>query len=277
MALIRPVNSIMMGLAVIIGEVTAINDFPKMNDLIFGFLVGFLLTATSMVLNDIVDIEIDKVNAPDRPLPSGRISIKSAKRYAIALIILGLIFSCIISINALLIAAIALSISIAYSLKGKKIGLIGNAMVAFCVAIPFLFGGIVVSNTISEKIATFFILALLATTGREIIKGIADVEGDKMKGVRTLAIKYGERKAAVMAVIFYAMAIAITPIPVVKGIVGFWYMALIAIVDLGFAYSSIKIVRRQCKETAIKVKRESLFWMLLALLAFLIDGIFKSA
>lgn len=274
--LIRPINSIMMGLAVIIGEITALNNIPKINDLIFGFLVGFFLTATSMVLNDVVDVEIDKINTPNRPLPSGRISVKSAKNYAVILIILGIIFSSIISINALLIAMSALSISIVYNFKGKKTGLIGNLMVAYCVAIPFLFGGVVASNAINEKILIFFILALLATTGREIIKGIADMEGDKIKGIRTLALKYGKRRAAIIAMIFYLMAVAITPIPIVKNMVGLWYILLIIIVDFGFIHSSIKIMRRQDKRNAIEVKKESLFWMLLALLAFLIDGIFKS-
>ncbi|MDH5807166.1 MAG: UbiA family prenyltransferase [Candidatus Methanomethylicaceae archaeon] len=273
--LIRPINSIMMGLAVIVGEITTINNIPKINDLIFGFLVGFFLTAKSMVLNDIVDIEIDKINAPNRPLPSGRISIESAKNYAIILIILGIFFSYIISINALLLAISAFSISIIYNFKGKKTGFIGNLMVAYCVAIPFLFGGIVVSNTINEKILIFFILALLTTTGREIIKGIADVEGDKIKGIKTLALKYGERKAAIIAIIFYLIAVAITPIPIIKNIVGFWYILLIIIVDFGFIYSSIKIMKKQNKETALEVKKESLFWMLIALLAFLIDGILK--
>lgn len=274
--LTRPMNSIMMGLAVIIGEITALNDIPRINDLLFGFLVGFFLTATSMVLNDIVDIEVDKINVPNRPLPSGRISINSAKNYAIVLIILGLTFSSIISINALLIAISALSISIIYNFKGKKTGLIGNLMVAYCVAIPFLFGGIVVSNAINEKILTFFILALLATTGREIIKGIADMEGDRIRGIKTLALRYGERKAAIVAIISYLMAISITPIPIIKKIVGLWYVLLIIIVDFGFIYSSIKIMKRQDKRIALEVKRESLLWMLIALLAFLIDGIVKS-
>lgn len=274
--LTRPINSAMMGLAVVVGEIATLNGIPGMSELVFGFLTGFFLTATSMVLNDVVDVEIDKVNAPDRPLPSGRISIKSAKNYAIVLIILGLIFSSIISINALLIAMSALSISIIYSFKGKKTGLIGNFMVAYCVAVPFLFGGVVASNAINERILIFFVLALLATTGREIIKGIADVEGDKVKGINTLALKHGERKAAMVAAIFYFMAIAITPIPIMKGIVGPWYALLIALVDFGFAYSSIKIMRRQDKRSALEVKKESLFWMLIALLAFLIDGIVKS-
>lgn len=271
--LIRPINSIMMGLAVIIGEITALNGIPRIFEIIFGFLVGFFLTASSMVLNDIVDIEIDKINMPNRPIAAGRISINTAKRYAIIIMMLGLIFSALLSINAILIAISALIISILYNFKGKRTGFLGNVMVAYCVAIPFLFGGIAVSNTINEKILIFFTLALLTTTGREIIKGIADVEGDIKKDIKTLALMYGKRKASIIAVLFYMIAIAITPIPIIMRIVGIWYLVLITIVNIGFIYSSLKILRRQDKETSMEVKKESLFWMLLALLAFLLDGI----
>ncbi|MCS7098638.1 MAG: UbiA family prenyltransferase, partial [Candidatus Methanomethyliaceae archaeon] len=71
--LIRPINSIMMGLAVIVGEIAVFNGIPRAFEIIFGFLVGFFLTASSMVLNDIVDIEIDRINMPNRPIAAGRI------------------------------------------------------------------------------------------------------------------------------------------------------------------------------------------------------------
>ncbi|MCS7097363.1 MAG: UbiA family prenyltransferase, partial [Candidatus Methanomethyliaceae archaeon] len=204
---------------------------------------------------------------------AGRISINAAKKYAIIIMVLGLIFSALLSIGAILIAISALLVSILYNFKGKRMGLLGNIMVAYCVAIPFFFGGIAVSNAINEKILAFFILALLATTGREIIKGIADIEGDERKGIRTLALKYGRRRASIIAVLFYIIAIAITPIPLIIRVVGIWYLVLIIIVNIGLIYSSVRILRKQDKETAMEVKKESLFWMLLALLAFLMDGI----
>ncbi|MCC6012760.1 MAG: UbiA family prenyltransferase [Candidatus Verstraetearchaeota archaeon] len=271
--IIRPLNSIMMGLAVIIGEITMLNNIPKLEDIIFGFLIGFFLTAFSMVLNDIMDIEIDRINEPNRPLPSGRISINNAKIYSIILAIIGISLTFYFSIYAIIIAFSSLIVSILYNTKAKKTGLLGNIMVAYCVAIPFLFGAIITSNSINMKILTFFMLAFLSTIGREIIKGIADIKGDKIKNIRTLALVYGVKKAAIIASLFYLSAIILSLLPIILKEVGLFYLFIIVFVDLGLIFCSIKILRNQDRIIAIDVKNKSLIFMLLALLAFLIDSL----
>jgi geranylgeranylglycerol-phosphate geranylgeranyltransferase len=273
--LIRPLNSIMMGLAVIIGEVTILGTFPKIEEIIFGFFIGFFLTAFSMVLNDIMDIEIDRINVPNRPLPSGRISINSAKLYSIILAIIGILLTFYFSIYAIIIAFSSLIVSILYNTKAKKTGLLGNIMVAYCVAIPFLFGAIITSNSINMKILTFFMLAFLSTIGREIIKGIADIKGDKIKNIKTLALSYGTKKAAIIASLFYISAIILSILPIIVKEVGLFYLFTIIFVDLGLIYCSIKILRSQERAIAIDVKNKTLIFMLLALLAFLIDSLCK--
>ncbi|RZN57347.1 MAG: hypothetical protein DSO09_05345 [Candidatus Methanomethylicota archaeon] len=273
--LIRPLNSIMMGLAVIIGEVTILGAFPKIEEIIFGFFIGFLLTAFSMVLNDIMDIEIDRINVPNRPLPSGRISINSAKLYSIILAIIGILLTFYFSIYAIIIAFSSLIVSILYNTKAKKTGLLGNIMVAYCVAIPFLFGAIITSNSINMKILTFFMLAFLSTIGREIIKGIADIKGDKIKNIKTLALSYGTKKAAIIASLFYLSAIILSILPIIVKEVGLFYLFTIIFVDLGLIYCSIKILISQERTIAIDVKNKTLIFMLLALLAFLIDSLCK--
>jgi geranylgeranylglycerol-phosphate geranylgeranyltransferase len=273
--LIRPLNSIMMGLAVIIGEVTILGTFPKIEEIIFGFFIGFFLTAFSMVLNDIMDIEIDRINVPNRPLPSGRISINSAKLYSIILAIIGILLAFYFSIYAIIIAFSSLIVSILYNTKAKKTGLLGNIMVAYCVAIPFLFGAIITSNSINMKILTFFMLAFLSTIGREIIKGIADIKGDKIKNIKTLALSYGTKKAAIIASLFYISAIMLSILPIIVKEVGLFYLFTIIFVDLGLIYCSIKILISQERAIAIDVKNKTLIFMLLALLAFLIDSLCK--
>lgn len=273
--LIRPLNSIMMGLAVIIGEVTILGAFPKIEEIIFGFFIGFFLTAFSMVLNDIMDIEIDRINVPNRPLPSGRISINNAKFYSIILAIIGILLTFYFSIYAIIIAFSSLIVSILYNTKAKKTGLLGNIMVAYCVAIPFLFGAIITSNSINMKILTFFMLAFLSTIGREIIKGIADIKGDKIKNIKTLALSYGTKKAAIIASLFYLSAIILSILPIIVKEVGLFYLFTIIFVDLGLIYCSIKILKSQERTIAIDVKNKTLIFMLLALLAFLIDSLCK--
>ncbi|MGC8936020.1 MAG: UbiA family prenyltransferase [Candidatus Methanomethylicaceae archaeon] len=264
----------MMGLAVVVSEVVILGGTPPPIKMLSGFLVSFFLTSAAMVINDIVDLEIDRINAPQRPIPSGMVSVSSAKIYAAILAFAGILSAVPLSAYGVPLGIATFLVSLVYNFRGKKAGLIGNVMVAYCVAVPFLFGGLAVAETIDVKIAVFFLLAFLATTGREIVKGIADMEGDRTKCIATLALSRGPKQAAIVAAIFYLSAVFLTPFPSVIGVLGIWYIVLVIIVDAGFVYSSITILRRQDRNTALMVKKQSMVWMLLALLAFLFGGLF---
>ncbi len=271
--LIRPVNCLMMGLAVIVGEVAIAGGLPSLPQAIFGFLVSFLLAGSSMVINDIIDLQIDMVNEPHRPLPSGAVSTGSARAFAAVLTIAGILSAAALSLSALAVAVATFFVSLAYNLYGKRLGLPGNLMVAFCIAVPFLFGGMAVSTLLDVNVAVFFLLAFLASVGREVTKGMADMEGDRLRGIRTVALANGTRVAAILSAAFYMSAVAITPFPYLTGNLGIYYLAIVLVVDAGFAYSSISILRRQDRPAALTVKREVRVWMLLALLAFLAGGL----
>jgi len=272
--IIRPLNALMMGLAVVVGEIAILGEIPHTIKILSGFLVSFFLASAAMVINDIVDVDIDRINAPNRPIPSGRVHTKTAKLYAALLVIAGVLSAVPLSAYGVPLAVITFLISLVYNLKGKQTGLLGNMMVAYCVAVPFLFGGLAVAESIDVKIGVFFLLAFLATTGREVVKGIADMEGDRTKRIATLALSHGPKNAASVATILYLSAVALTPIPVMVGVLGMWYAILVAVVDVGFIYSSAIILRKQDKSTALKVKGQTMIWMLLALLAFLFGGLF---
>ena len=79
--LMRPVNCTMMGFAVLVGAVlAAASQFSTINwfNIIFGFLTGFTFCAAAMVINDYYDRNIDSINEPNRPIPSGLIKTREA-------------------------------------------------------------------------------------------------------------------------------------------------------------------------------------------------------
>uniref|UniRef100_A0A7C3IXY3 Geranylgeranylglycerol-phosphate geranylgeranyltransferase n=1 Tax=Candidatus Methanomethylicus mesodigestus TaxID=1867258 RepID=A0A7C3IXY3_9CREN len=273
--MIRPVNCLMMGFAVVVGEVAILGGIPTPNQLVLGFSVSFLLTASSMIHNDVIDLEIDRINAPQRPLPSGMVSRERALIASAFFGITGILAALPLSWIAALIAILTFASSYAYNTKGKRLGIVGNVMVAFCIAMPFLFGGIVVLSTINVTVAAFFLLAFLSNIGREVTKGIADVEGDRTKGIMTVAVSSGEKKASRLAAAFYILPVMITPLPYLLGNLGMLYLVIVAAVDAGFIYSSLSILRSQTKGAALSVKRQVRYWMLLAMVAFLLGGIAK--
>ena len=88
--LMRPVNCLMMGIAVIVGAALANAQFSSVDwfSLSFGFITGFMLTAASMTVNDYYDREIDAINEPSRPIPSGMVSSTEALVFAFFLSVL---------------------------------------------------------------------------------------------------------------------------------------------------------------------------------------------
>ncbi|HKT21535.1 MAG TPA: UbiA family prenyltransferase, partial [Nitrososphaerales archaeon] len=82
--LIRPVNCAMIGFAVLVGAFVSKPPAVNLVQLTLGFLTGFFICAYSMVANDAYDIEVDKVNRPERPIPSGKVSPGEASRLSIA-------------------------------------------------------------------------------------------------------------------------------------------------------------------------------------------------
>ncbi len=266
--IIRPVNSVMNGIAVIVGYIIACGCLYADIRLIWGFLVGFFLTASSMIVNDYFDRFIDMINAPSRPIPSGRISEREAKIYGAFLGLIGLIIALYLGIWFFIIAFISYNISLLYNWRMKKTGFLGNLMVSYCVAIPFIYGSLLVSPRSTLIAVIFASIAFLANTGREITKGIVDVVGDRERGVQTIAVKYGMRKAAITASVFYVVAIALSFAPLYLGLVNILYIPFIVITDIGFLWSSLRILKNPSREEAYIVKRRILLFMMMGMIAF---------
>ncbi len=275
--LIRPVNCVMMGFAVIVGSALAgSNFFLSWYNLIYGFITGFMLTGASMVINDFYDREIDAVNEPNRPIPSGLIKPKEALVFASILTGTGFAASYLTNLSSilcLLTAIIAWTVFATYTTIGKRSGLPGNLLVSGCVAIPFVYGSLALVDEIGLNVLFFASMAFLSNTGREITKGIVDVKGDKTQSIKTLAVRYGEKTAARVASVFYLSAVALSPLPWFLGIVSFWFIPLVILTDLGLVFSSLMLLKSPSRENARRVKKMVLFWFILGLFAFIVGSL----
>jgi geranylgeranylglycerol-phosphate geranylgeranyltransferase len=263
----------MMGFAVIIGATLASVDglTSLWSTLVYGFITGFMLTAASMAINDYYDREIDALNEPNRPIPSGAVKPRAVLVFASVLTALG--FSAAYLTNTsmlcLLAAVIAWMTFAAYTRVGKRSGLPGNLLVSICVAIPFIYGSIAVVNAVAMNVLIFAAMAFLSNTGREITKGIVDVQGDRTQNVKTLAVRYGDRMAAFSAVFFYIAAVLLSPMPWFLNLVSFRFIPLVIITDIGLVLSSLMLLKNHSRGNARKVKKTVLLWFIVGLLAFI--------
>jgi geranylgeranylglycerol-phosphate geranylgeranyltransferase len=172
------------------------------------------------------------------------------------------------------VAVISWIVVVTYVTVGKRSGLPGNLLVSTCVAIPFIYGSIAVLSQVPLSVLLFTLMAFLSNTGREITKGIVDVKGDEAEGIKTLAVRYGEKNAAVAASLFYVSAVALTPVPWILSLVSFWFIPLVLVTDIGLVASSVLLLRDYSRESARKIKKLVLLWFVIGLLAY-VFGVFE--
>jgi len=280
--LMRPINCLMMGIAVIVGAALASpHDLGTYwQNLVYGFITGFALTAASMVINDFYDKDIDAINEPDRPIPSGLVRPEEALVLAFVLTAIGFIAASLTNTTSVLTTSLCFvtaitswMISVVYVTVGKRTGLLGNFLVSACVSIPFIYGSLAVTNTVELNILIFASMAFLSNTGREITKGIVDAQGDRIRNIQTLAVRYGEKNAAIAATIFYLLAVLLSPIPWVLKLVSFWFIPLVVITDFGLVASSFMLLKDYSRENARKIKNMVLLWFIIGLLAFVAGAV----
>jgi geranylgeranylglycerol-phosphate geranylgeranyltransferase len=269
--LIRPINSVMIGFAVLVGEAVASSSLPFNFGSLLGFLTGFCITAFSMIINDIFDVEVDRANRSDRPIASGIIDIRSAWAYSLAFLAAGLASSALTGTLTFLIASVFAALSALYNYKLKEIGLPGNISVALSMTIPFIYGGILVGKGLNLLLDMMALTAFLAGVGREVIKGITDVEGDAIRNVKSIARIKGAQAASRLGGLLFLMAVLTSQVPTLTGSVGLAYLVVIGITDAIFIFLAAYIIADSRR--AKMVKRMALFGMLLGLIGFILQGI----
>jgi geranylgeranylglycerol-phosphate geranylgeranyltransferase len=261
----------MIGFAVIVGEFVSRPATISVLPTAFGFLTGFFMCAYSMIVNDVYDIEVDRVNQPGRPIPSGRISVQGALRLSVLALLLGAAFA-VLSLNAVAvtIAFVYAFLSWLYSSRAKKAGLAGNLVVASSLAIPFIYGGVVGNGSIfSSLLLMMAFTSFFAGVGREIVKAMADTSGDVERGIRSVAIVHGMNVAAAGGATLFLLAVVTSWLPLVLRLANQIYFVGVIVPDAIFLYLAFSILRRQDAANAYRVKRIALVGMLVGLVVFI--------
>ncbi len=267
-SLMRLGNSLAIGFASIVGyTVSGGSDWWTA---LLLFLSSSLIGAAGNVVNDIMDLEIDRINKPWRPLPSGRMSVRSAWILYAILNIVGLSTALALGIPNGVVAATAILLLFLYSWRLKKVLLVGNNVVASLSGIVLVYGGLPAPNPMNSLVPAIF--AYLLILGREFLKSLEDVEGDKKFGVATLATAFGPRVAYVASIIVIAILIALSPLPFIFMGYRLPYILLAVLgTDLSLAVALV-IARRMDSRSAWRATRLMKISFVCGLLAFLLGA-----
>jgi geranylgeranylglycerol-phosphate geranylgeranyltransferase len=262
----RPLNGLITMLSVAVGALMAGISPLSFPALVAAFSAG-LINGAGNAFNDLMDQDIDRINRPGRPLPSGRLSPRSAALESLVLALAGCSLAWYLGpVHGLLALAVS-TLLVIYSIYLKNSMLWGNITIGALSAVAFPYGALVSGGMGRSWIPAVF--ALLFHLGREIVKDIEDMEGDRLRGERTLPLRQGRGPAAWVATAVYLVLIAFTWIPWAIEVYGMVYVLAVSSVDGLLLYALFQLHRRGAQLSDDRLGRLLKAGMLLGLLAIL--------
>ena len=267
--IIRPLNCLITFITILLAGFIC-GSFSNFKIIIIAGFAGAFVNAAGNIINDFFDIEIDKINRPNRVLPSGKISLRFALNsyvsityFAIILVFYNLNF------NAFLIVLITSAMMFLYSYQLKKVVFVGNVVVAFFTGLAFLFGSVVVGNIYCGIIPAVF--AFLIILMRELVKDIEDIKGDKAANIKTYPIKYGVGATVKLISITGIVLIISTTVPFLLKIYNLYYFIFVSIFVNGILVYVIRSLNRNTSQATIsKMSKLLKIGMIFGIIAILI-------
>ncbi len=259
--------------------VSLVIAYHSITDLDMNLVVAGVIAVTAaemgaFALNDYFDVDVDRKNRrTDRPIVRGDISKNEALLLTAVSFIVSIVAGYFMNnLGALIVIVVLIAFGILYDYKLKEYGIIGNLYIAFTMAAPFLFSSMLFKD--SQVLLLLSAIAFFVGLGREIMKGIMDIEGDALRDVKTVARVYGTKTAKYVAVVLYLISILLAPVPFVFNIDEHFYNNIAyaipaAIASLILLYVCVNLLRGHERKAVSQARKVTLLGMVVALIAFL--------
>lgn len=238
--LLRPTNSVPAVGLLLVGAFLA-GRWPWPGATWWAALAMWAVTSFGYVTNDLHDIDVDRVNKPDRPLPSGRVNINAARGAAALLAVIALVAAARVGWMGVAAAGAVLGLLVIYNVKLKGTVLWGNALIACLSSAALLAGGYTVGRM--RPLLGPAMLVGIFIFSREVLKTIEDVEGDRLAGCVTVATAWGPRRASqiygIASAAWLMVALSLRWLYRYSDA----YLALVAAVGASALYSAWRVLR----------------------------------
>jgi len=193
-------------------------------------VMGALVTAGANAINDAFDIDIDRINRPNRPLPRGALTPRDARRMWLILSVAALGINLFLNVAALIIAILSIALLYFYSARLKRTVLIGNVVIGLMTGMAFIYGGVVVGRV--ERAVVPAIFAFFVNLARELLKDVEDMEGDRKENAVTLPVKYGVIPALVLATASLLLLIGTTIAVSIFALYNSMFLFIVLVADI---------------------------------------------
>jgi len=258
--LIRMDLALGAGFFFVAGEIFAFGGLPPLHLVILGFLTLFFISGSANISNDYFDRDVDSINLPSRPLPSGRISVTELWILFSLFSALGMMGAALLGPPILALVFVFWCIALAYNITLKGAGFAGNIVVAVCIGMTIVLGGITV-GAINGVVLTFAALAFFFDLGLEIAADTMDAKGDEQRSSKSLAHRRGRDYALRMSGVWLTAFFLLTPVPFLVGWLGYDYLLLMTATDLWMIYCTIRLMRSPTiAEGRNQIRRLYLSW-----------------
>lgn len=199
--LLRPATLPAVVAGVAGGAVAASRGWPESTlTLLVAVVSALLLTGASNVINQIADVDTDRINRPRRPLPSGEVTLRQAWASVWALCATALVLAAFVNVPFWACVAITVPVTAAYSLpplRTKRFVFLANATIATPRGLLMVLAGWAAGGGFGTTESWLLgAVAWVYIFGASATKDFADVDGDKATGCLTLPILWGPGRAA---------------------------------------------------------------------------------
>ncbi|MEP7287588.1 MAG: UbiA family prenyltransferase [Chloroflexota bacterium] len=235
-------------------------------------LATLCLSNAGFVINDILDIDIDRINRPDRPLAAGRVPLWLAWTLYAAYTLIGITLAWAINPATGAVGVIIALVLFLYSYDLKKRFLFGHVVIGLSGALLLPFGGFAAGSTLLLITIPVIFAAFFA---REVLKTIPDAEGDRAHGVENITTRFGANTARRVGQIMLAICAVALPLLRLFWALNNWYLAAVALVIWPLmAYSLLRLQNLDAENKNVTaILRVSKLLFLLVAIAILIGSL----
>jgi 4-hydroxybenzoate polyprenyltransferase len=270
----RPFTLIAPALGMASAAATAIGAHPRESwswallvPPMLGAVMAAVLNVYSNALNQIYDLEIDRVNKASRPLPSGRLSMREAWIITAASLVVALVLAWFVAPDGrhecfwmVVAATVMTTMYSAPPLRTKRLGIWANVTIAIPRGVLLKVAG---WSSVKSAMglepwylgAIFGLFLLGATT----TKDFADMDGDRRGGCRTLPIQFGVTRAAWMISPSFVVPFLMIPAGAWLGVLtgNFWLLQALGAGMTAYGLYVCYLMLRRPDELAVEANHVS--------------------
>jgi protoheme IX farnesyltransferase len=262
----------------IVGTLLASPGWPPLEPLLIGNLGIALAAACAAAINHVLDERIDMQmsRTRGRPLPTGKLSARSALTFAA---ILGaasmlLLWELVNPLTAILTAASLIGYAVIYTAFLKRATPQNIVIGGAAGAAPPVLGWAAVTNTIDPNALLLFLIIFAWTPPHFWALAIARRDEYARAGIPMLPVTHGVEFTRLQILLYTILLVVITILPVLTGMSGIIYLLAAIALDIAFLYYALALKFTRRAELPMRVFRFSITWLTWIFVALLVDHYF---